>query len=282
MSLPDLKLGRRLYGLDRYDIDSVHLNPARDGVEGVGVTERYGRTVWLDPRLAKLQAEADTALGSRRGRFVQWNRDRTKFLVRVGNASQAGALFCWDPAEGVMRRIDGINDALKGRTLNLVRTVEYKARDGTAVEAILTLPRNRFARALPIIVMPHGGPFARDAEEWDWWTQFLAESGYLVIQPNYRGSSRYGSAFAKLGRGQWSLKMQDDRDDALAWTAKEGIANPKRACMVGASYEGYAAMCATQRGGGLYRCAVSYAGVSDLAAMRRYDSRFLGGKFAGD
>jgi dipeptidyl aminopeptidase/acylaminoacyl peptidase len=129
--------------------------------------------------------------------------------------------------------------------------------------------------------MPHGGPFARDAEGWDWWTQYLAESGYAVIQPNYRGSSGYGTAFAKLGEGQWGLKMQDDLDDAAAYMAKEDVADPKRVCMVGASYGGYAAMRAAQRGGA-YRCAISYAGVSDLQLMRRYDGRFLNGKTRGD
>jgi dipeptidyl aminopeptidase/acylaminoacyl peptidase len=123
--------------------------------------------------------------------------------------------------------------------------------------------------------MPHGGPFARDAETWDWWSQFLADRGYAVIQPNYRGSSGYGTAFAEKGQGQWGLAMQDDLNDALAFLAREGIADPKRAAMVGGSYGGYAAMRAAQRDGALYRCAVAFAGVSDLQALLRYDGRFL-------
>ena len=107
---------------------------------------------------------------------------------------------------------------------------------------MLTLPRSRPAKALPVIVLPHGGPFARDAEDWDWWSQFLAERGYAVVQPNYRGSSGFGTAFAEKGQGQWGLAMQDDLNDALAHLVKEGIADRKRACMVGASYGGYAAM----------------------------------------
>ena len=155
--------------------------------------------------------------------------------------------------------------------------VSYPARDGTSIEAVLTLPREREPKNLPVFIMPHGGPFERDEESYDWWTQYLAELGYAVIQPNYRGSSGYGRDFSALGEGEWGLKMQDDLNDALAWAGKQGIVDPKRACVIGASYGGYAAMRAAQRDGALYRCAVSYAGVSDLGALARYDSSFLGG-----
>ncbi|WP_298092560.1 alpha/beta fold hydrolase [uncultured Sphingomonas sp.] len=181
-----------------------------------------------------------------------------------------------------MQRYAWNNDTLKGRVLSPVSTVHYTARDGTPIEAVLTLPRLRAPKNLPLIVLPHGGPFARDSEGWDWWVQYLAELGYAVIQPNYRGSSGYGIDFAKKGEGQWGLKMQDDLDDAIPFLAKQGIADPKRVCMIGASYGGYAAMRAAQRNGDLYRCAVSYAGVSDLAAMQRYDGQFLFGKTRGD
>jgi dipeptidyl aminopeptidase/acylaminoacyl peptidase len=123
--------------------------------------------------------------------------------------------------------------------------------------------------------MPHGGPFVRDSENWDWQVQFLANRGYAVLQPNYRGSSGYGTAFAAKGKGQWGLAMQDDLNDAVDWAVKEGLADEKRVCIVGGSYGGYAAMRAAQRDGAKYRCAVSYAGVSDLSAMTRYDRRFL-------
>ena len=103
---------------------------------------------------------------------------------------------------------------------------------------------------------------------------------YAVIQPNYRGSTGYGTAFEKLGDGQWGLKMQDDLLDAVSWAAREGIADDKRVCIVGASYGGYAAMRGAQRDGSHYRCAVSFAGVSDLSGILRYDRKFLLGKEA--
>ncbi|MEG3170807.1 S9 family peptidase [Sphingomonas sp. ZB1N12] len=286
VSLPDLKLGKKLYGADGYDVDGVVENATGDDIDGITVTDRFGHTVWLNPNLKEIQDAVDKAVGERRARIVSWDRTRSKFLVQVGSPSQAGALYFYDPANESMQRYSWQNNDLKARTLSPVSTIRYKARDGVEIEALLTLPRGHGAKNLPLIVLPHGGPFARDSEDWDWWTQYLAETGYAVIQPNYRGSSGYGTSFAKLGEGQWGLKMQDDLDDAITHLAKLGIADPKRVCMAGASYGGYAAMRAAQRNGtgdaAPYRCAISYAGVSDLQAMQRYDGKFLYGKTRGD
>lgn len=282
VSLPDLKLGRKLSSVDGYDIDAVISNEAEDTLDGVIATDHARRTIWLEPAMAKIQDEIDKAIGDRRARIISWNAARTRFLVDLGSGAQAGAIMTYDTGEGVMHRFAWNNPVLKNRRLSPVSTVKYTARDGTPIEAVLTLPRGRTPRNLPLIVMPHGGPSARDAEQWDWWAQYLAESGYVVIQPNYRGSSGYGLKFERLGEGQWGLKMQDDLVDAVGWTAKQGYADPKRACIIGASYGGYAAMRAAERDHGTYRCAVSYAGVSDLAELKRYDSQFLNGGARGD
>ncbi|KQM68070.1 peptidase [Sphingomonas sp. Leaf17] len=279
VSLPDLKLGKRVYGLADHDIDGIVRSASGDGLDGVVVTDRYTHTDWLDPAMKAIQAKIDAAIGSsRRARIVSRSQDGARMLIEVGAPDQAGALYYWDTAEGSMKLFAWQNPVLKGRRLSPVTTVQYTARDGTPISAVMTLPRGREAKGLPLIVLPHGGPFARDSEGYDWWVQYLAESGYAVIQPNYRGSSGFGRDFAKKGEGQWGLTMQDDLNDALTYMTKAGIADPRRACMIGASYGGYAAMRAAQRDGALYRCAVSFAGVSDLAAMRRYDSQFLYGK----
>ncbi|MDD1451726.1 prolyl oligopeptidase family serine peptidase [Sphingomonas sp. H160509] len=286
VSLPDLKLGKKLYGTDSYDVDGVVENATGDDIDGITVTDRFGHIVWLNPKLKEIQDAVDKAVGERRARIVSWDRTRSKFLVQVGSPSQAGALYFYDPANGSMQRYSWQNSDLKARTLSPMSTIRYKARDGVEIEALLTLPRGHSPKNLPLIVLPHGGPFARDSEDWDWWTQYLAETGYAVVQPNYRGSSGYGTSFAKLGEGQWGLKMQDDLDDAIVDLAKKGIVDPKRVCMAGASYGGYAAMRAAQRNGtgdaAPYRCAISYAGVSDLQSMQRYDRKFLSGKTRGD
>jgi dipeptidyl aminopeptidase/acylaminoacyl peptidase len=275
LDLATLTLGERLFGVDGYDIDSIIADDATSTLLGVTVTEDRPRTHWFDPQLSRLQAEIDKAVGERRAAILSMDRARESFLVHVAAPDRPGSVYFMQAADGKMHRIAHVNDAIGTGKLHPVRTVRYKARDGLEIAAVLTAPAGRPAKNLPLIVMPHGGPFARDAETWDWWAQFLADRGYAVVQPNFRGSSGYGSAFAAKGEGQWGLAMQDDLLDAIAHLAAQGIADPRRVCIVGASYGGYAAMRAAQRDGRHYRCAASFAGVSDLPALLRYDRGFL-------
>jgi dipeptidyl aminopeptidase/acylaminoacyl peptidase len=275
MSLPDLALGRMLFSVGGHDVESVLPTPAGDRISGIAYTGERPSVQWRDLPMRQAQANLDATFGAGRARIISWNRDRSKLLALVGGANQAGAYYLIDVSGHAVSRVAWLNDILQDQELAPVRTVHYQARDGVEIEAVLTLPAGRDPRNLPVIVMPHGGPASRDDESWDWIAQFLADRGYAVIQPNYRGSSGYGTRFAALGRGEWGRKMQDDLDDSLAWLATQGIGDRSRACIVGASYGGYAALRAAQRAPQVYRCAVSYAGVSDLAALSRYDRTFL-------
>lgn len=275
MDLGAMKLGAKVFGVPGYDIDSVLTDASGTRLTGVRYTDDRARIHWVDPDLAQVQADIDKAVGNRRADIVSTSQDQQVLIVRVGGADRPGAYYYFNRAAGVMSLLARVNDQIGLGHLAPVRTIHYKARDGLDIAAVLTLPEGRDPKSLPLILLPHGGPFARDEEEWDWWTQFLANRGYAVLQPNYRGSSGYGSEFAKKGEGQWGLAMQDDLNDAVDWAVKEGMADPKRVCIVGGSYGGYAAMRGAQRDGARYRCAISYAGVSDLAAMMRYDGRFL-------
>ncbi|HWU03528.1 MAG TPA: alpha/beta fold hydrolase, partial [Novosphingobium sp.] len=165
---------------------------------------------------------------------------------------------------GRLLRLAWSSEALRGWPLNPLRMIRYKARDGLDIEAVLTLPKGSQGKGLPVVVMPHGGPWAHDTADYDYWAQFLATRGYAVIQPNFRGSDGYGDDFMRKGEGQLGLAMQDDLNDALTWIAKEGIGDPKRACIVGASYGGYAAMWGIARDPDLWRCAIAIAGVASL------------------
>ncbi|MEG3154281.1 alpha/beta hydrolase family protein [Sphingomonas sp. RB1R13] len=275
MALPSFAIGERLYNVPGYDVSSIIPTPLEDGLIGVGFTDQTEKVAWLDPELKELQDGLDHTLGLGNSRIVSLSRDRHQLLVEVGNAGQAGGNYFWDTGGAKMQLIGFNNPVLKNRQLSSVRSIHYKAHDGQSIEAILTLPDGIAPKSLPLIVMPHGGPYARDSEQYDWWVQYLAAQGYAVIQPNYRGSTGYGTAFETLGEGQWGTGMQDDLNDALDYLAREGIADPKRVCIIGASYGGYAAMRGAQRDGNRYRCAVSFAGVSDLSAMMRYDRKFL-------
>lgn len=269
-----LELGAKIFAAPGFDIGSVERDAAGTGLAGVHFTADGPGVHWFDPDLAKVQANIDKAVGNLRARIVSTSRDHSRMIVHVGSADQPGAYYYYDTSIGTMSVLSKISSRF-GIHLSPVKTIRYKARDGLDIAAVLTLPKDRNPKNLPLILLPHGGPFARDSEEWDWWVQFLAYRGYAVLQPNYRGSSGYGTAFAAKGEGQWGLAMQDDLNDAVDWAVKEGIADAGRVCIAGASYGGYAAMRAAQRDGRKYRCAISYAGVSDLSAMVRYDSRFL-------
>ncbi|HEV2748079.1 MAG TPA: alpha/beta fold hydrolase, partial [Allosphingosinicella sp.] len=275
LDLGSLKLGERVAGVPGYDLAGIVTDYGRSRLLGVQLIEKGPKMLWLDPALAEIQAAFDRSVPGRRALIVSLDKRQHRMLVHVGAADRPGAYYVFDPSLGKMQLLATVNEAIGTAKLHPVRTIGYKARDGVTIAAVLTLPSGRPHKALPVVVMPHGGPFARDAETWDWWAQFLADRGYAVVQPNFRGSSGYGTEFARKGEGQWGLAMQNDLNDALAHLAKEGIVDAKRACMVGASYGGYAALRAAQRDAALYRCAVSYAGVSDLAAMLRYDRNFL-------
>lgn len=275
LDLETMQLGKQILAAPGYDIEAVIPDVTGTRILGASVTEKSPVVRWIDTDLAKLQAEIETAVNGRQATIVSWSRDMNRLIVHVAAGDMPGAFYLFDRAVGRMERLAYLDEAMTGKRGHPVRTITYHARDGLGIAAVLTLPSGRPDKDLPLIVLPHGGPFARDAESWDWWAQFLADRGYAVVQPNYRGSSGYGTEFARKGEGEWGLAMQDDLNDAVAHLAKLGMVDPARVCMVGASYGGYAALRAAQRDGKLYRCVVSYAGISDLARMRTYDSRFL-------
>jgi dipeptidyl aminopeptidase/acylaminoacyl peptidase len=148
-----------------------------------------------------------------------------------------------------------------------MKMVGYAAADGLKMEGVLTLPPGRPAKALPAVILPHGGPRYHDTVGFDWIAQAFASRGYAVFQPNFRGSTGYGDEFERAGNGEWGRKMQTDISDGLAELVRQGLVDPKRVCIVGASYGGYAALAGVTLQHGLYRCAVAIAGISDVYRM---------------
>lgn len=276
------KTGDKLYGAIGYDLDDAITSDDGSRLIGARFTDTRERTHWFEPALALVQSELDAAVGARNARIVSWSHDFSTLMVALESADRPTVYFLYRPAEGVMHLFANADEHFGDTTWGKVSTIRYKARDGTEIPAVLTLPKGRADRNLPLILLPHGGPFARDDESYSYWVQFLASRGYAVLQPNYRGSSGYGNVFAEKGEGQWGLAMQDDLTDAVKWAIGQGIADAGKVCIVGGSYGGYAALRAAQRDHGLYRCAVSFAGVADMPGMLRYDGRFLNSGRRGD
>lgn len=251
-----------------YDITNSVRDPWTGRVVGYGWTDDYPRQHFFDPQL---QAAYDQASGMVGGGFVtiaNWSRDRSR-IVLLGEAGEdAGAYYLFEPAARNVRVLRWLNSEISGvAALGRRQAIQYRARDGVRVPGYLTLPAQG-DRNLPLVVLVHGGPHARDDMSFDPWSAYLASRGFAVLQPNFRGSTGYGYAWFDAGRGNWGDGvMQNDVSDGVDALIQSGVADPNRICIVGASYGGYAALAGATLTPERYRCAVAIAGVSDLMGM---------------
>ena len=265
---------------DGWDLTDLALTDANQPL-AVSYTDDHDRTVWFDPRMKRLQTRLEKALPGNDIQIVSRASDGSRMLVWTGSENDPGAMYVYTAADSRLDLMVGYKATLDPATLPRPRPIEFKARDGTLIHGYLTMPLGRASKNLPLIVLPHGGPYGvRDKLDFDYEVQFLANRGYAVLQPNYRGSTGYGKTFEDLGAGQIGRKMQDDIDDAMDWAVAQGYADAKRVCVVGASYGGYAALWAVTRNPERYRCAASFAGVTDWNKQLAYDRDFFSRKGA--
>lgn len=221
-------------------------------------------------------------------RFYSASNNFDQLLVQTDGHDDSGTWWLVDIPTGDAAPIGYDYPVIDEKSVNPWRVINYKAADGLALEGILTLPSTVNGTKLPLVVMPHGGPEARDYPLCDWWAQAFASQGYAVWQPNFRGSSGYGVTLRNAGYGEMGRKMQTDISDGVAELARQGLVDPARACIVGASYGGYAALAGVTVQHGLYRCAVSVSGFTDIdtglfritnryrAAELRYWQKYVG------
>lgn len=280
------RVGLRVFDyLTREIVETVYEHPERD-IDSVWIkngkplaafyTDDREQVVWFDDAYRASHEQLRGLIKAEDVWITARSDDGAKLLVRAGSEADPGALYFYDAGTQALREVIRLRPALDPAALARPVPITYAARDGTAIRAYLTLPKGREAQGLPLIILPHGGPFGiRDWLRYDDEVQFLANRGYAVLQPNFRGSGGYGNAFYDLGIGQVGRGMQDDLDDAMDWAVGEGIADPARVCVVGGSYGGYAALWAVLRNPDRYRCAASWAGVTDWDRMLRYDRGVL-------
>ena len=263
--------------------DANGLDSARyheDELIAAGYADDEPRIHWFDDRLARQHAMLEQALPEGRVSFQSMSRDRSRMLVVHRGAADPGALYLFSPAEGRLDLAFNLRPGIDHRALSEPQTFEFTSRDGHTMSGLLTVPQGREAKNLPLIVHPHGGPYGvRDMRVYDDWVQLLATRGYAVLQVNFRGSSGRGKNFEELGFGTIGYEMQDDLDDAVDWATQQGIVDPERACIFGASYGGYAAMWGVLRNPERYRCAISLNGVADWDTQLLYDKWYFTKKF---
>ncbi len=182
---------------------------------------------YFDPAISKQHTRLRKALGDAEVWVPSRAKDGSRMLVWAGHEADPGVLYMFEPATGVMEQISEYRPSLDIRLLARPKPVQYTARDGTVIRAYLTVPRGRAAKGLPLIIMPHGGPYGiRDKLDYNDEVQLLANRGYAVLQPNFRGSGGYGDEFFALGTGQIGRAMQDDLDDAMDWAVAGGAGRP--------------------------------------------------------
>jgi dipeptidyl aminopeptidase/acylaminoacyl peptidase len=283
VNLKTMALGPVLFEKPGYDVEGgVIANWDRNKMIGVSVTENGDREYWFDPDWKVIQQMMDEQFGAGNAHLVSRDRKDEKLIFKVGKPSQPGGYYLYDTAAGKLSLIGWVYPDLRDAELNPMSTIVYTASDGLKIPAVVTMPRHRLGQKnLPVVVLVHGGPFGiRQQEEFGAfpWQQALAEQGYVVIEPNYRGSGGYGRDFVLKGRAPdgYGVRMQDDVNDAIAWLASQGAIDPKRACIMGWSYGGYAAARGAQRDPDRWRCAIAGAGIYDNVRMTSSDEEKLG------
>jgi len=278
-------------------ISSVLIEPSTSQIVGAQRMNDTQDYEFVHPRARVVAASAEAAYpGALSFSVESWTPDWNKIVVKVSGKGRGEVYDIVDMTTHRADRIGQTYDGIGAEDFAEVRWIRYSAADGMTIPAYVTLPNSKPAHNLPLIVLPHGGPASRDDGGFDWLPQALASRGYAVLQPQFRGSYGFGWNFMAAGFGQLGRKMQTDLSDGVRHLASQGLIDSKRVCIVGMSYGGYAALAGASMDPGVYRCAVSVAGISDLQefllwrrkrigadspGMRFWD-RFLGSKGASD
>lgn len=263
-----LQLSAPLFRPPAGEIDRILTSHDRTRLEGVIYTDDKPRYHWFDAGRAKLQAQIDASLPDTFNVVTSRSADEQVLVVLATSDRHPGTYYLLDRRAPRLMALGKINRHLLPEQLRPMESVQFTARDGLEIRGYLTRPATPAHGPVPLIVHPHGGPFGiRDTWGFNEDVQFLANRGYAVLQINYRGSGGYGERFLKAGQREWGGKMQDDLTDGVQWAIAQGIADPHRIAIYGASYGGYAALAGATFTPDLYRCAVNYVGVSDLTLI---------------
>jgi dipeptidyl aminopeptidase/acylaminoacyl peptidase len=257
-----------LISMANYDFNGV-LIQNQDGLLGFRAVTDAVSTIWIDPVMKALQAEVDQRQPATVNLITPPKRAASPWvLVESYSDRQPTVVTVYNTQTHAFTKVGEVLPGIRAAQMGRQEIVHYKARDGREIEAILTMPPMNEGGPAPMVVMVHGGPFVR-GKVWGWngETQFLATRGYAVLEPAFRGTSGFGKAHLEAGYKQWGLAMQDDVTDGTRWAIAQGYADPKRICIAGGSYGGYATLMGLIKELDLYRCGIDWVGVTDIALL---------------
>ena len=257
-----------LYENERYDIASISYSRKRKKLLSVYCTgHKEPVRHYFDAEEEQLRQRIKAHFPNQRYGIADTDKAEENYLIYVGGDRTRGSYWHYNALTDEAKKIADLAPWIKSDEMNAMHPVCYTTRDGLQIEAYLTLPDGLTpdtAKQLPVVVNPHGGPWARDCWGYSSEVQFLSNRGYAVFQMNFRGSTGYGRHFLEASYKQWGLKMQNDITDGVKWLIEQGIANPNRIAIYGGSYGGYATLAGLTFTPDLYACGIDYVGVSNL------------------
>lgn len=276
------KITRKVFHDEVHDASGIVFSKDGESIIGAKYTGERDETVLLNDNA--------TLLEHLRGKFpdydvdfVDQTQDLKTVLVSMSAPYDPGGIYIYKAGDELPSRLSEMYSNLTESDMGNVTAVRYTARDGKKIPAFVTFPptivsQDQF-KNLPFIVLPHGGPFARDSKRFDYFAQFFATRGYGVLQMNFRGSAGYGRAYKEAGRNNW-IVMQEDVEDGARWLMEKGYADPSKTCIAGWSYGGYAALMGVATDPELYKCAIAMAALTDIKDAKRDMRKYRSGKQA--
>ena len=258
------KEGKLIFEHDEVDVSGLMYSRKRKVLTGVSYAVAKNEMVFFDTLREGLQQKLEEKLPGYEVGITSFSEDETKAVVVTYSDKSRGTYYYYDLDKNKLIELGQVSPWLNEEDMCEMKPVHYKSRDGLIINGYLTLPNGTNGENLPVVVNPHGGPWHRDTWGYNSEVQFLANRGFAVFQMNFRGSTGYGREFWEKSFKQWGKSMQDDISDGVNWLIDEGIANPDRIAIYGASYGGYATLAGLAFTPDLYACGVDYVGVSSL------------------
>ena len=227
-----------------------------------------------DPAVREALKQINTQFASSFSVVADMNLDAKTLVVRSLSDTDEGTYYLYNLDEKKLKRLGQAYPELKPESLGTMKPIKYKAADGTEIRGYLTLPNGVVAEKLPLVVLPHDGPAERDVWEFSYLRNFLANRGYAVLQMSFRGSGGFGQAWKNSAKGAWGGVPYSDIVDGARWAVAQGVADPKRICIAGTGFGGYAALLGAERNGDVFRCSISINGITDLQMFKEHASMF--------